>query len=109
MSARAALPRVMCIKCMLRSMQDMIEFESVIEQTGGAAVVAVQCVEVRESTSNGAPRARAREMPTREDYQPAARSTVHPMAAKGTVICARAGRTARAASGQHPAARRSSS
>ena len=51
----------MCIKCMLRSMQDMIEFESVIEQTGGAAVVAVQCVEVRESTSNGAPRARARD------------------------------------------------
>ena len=99
----------MCIKCMLRSMQDMIEFESVIEQTGGAAVVAVQCVEVRESTSNGAPRAHAREMPTCEDDQPAARSTVHPMAAKGTVICARAGRTARAASGQHPAARRSSS
>ena len=41
-------------------MQDMIEFESVIEQTGGAAVVAVQCVEVR--ASHCAPRAREKEV-----------------------------------------------
>ena len=36
----------MCFKCLLRAMQEMIEFETVIEETGGAKMVAVQCVEV---------------------------------------------------------------